>query len=236
MVSRATASQRRFWGSFRFNLNMNSAGKEAVRLRARHPGDQTTLFELVELNNNLKIYIGPARTYFEGEIPPDGSPFRSRFGVEPWDLGSIITIGQRLAQGAFNVEHKRWTFRLVPSAADAAGDGLAEAELDKTTGLPRSALWRRGDRQWTVDYEAWDVFNGYGQAEKLEWLMPTRFTVHSKSPRAIIEIEKHPTTEGPQYRIDTLPDTFEMKIPAGTARGSLEDFDRVLSGDQGAKK
>lgn len=227
LVSRAIAQQRRFLGKFRLDLNMIAAGEDALRLRGRHPGDQTTLFDLVALDDNLKIYLSTEKTFFEGPIPEAGSPFRQRFGVEPWDISSIITIGQRIAAGEFEVETERWSYVLKPLGETP--DGLTRVEIDKATGLPREAQWRRGNLRWDVEYGSWGVYAGYGEAEKFLWLMPSELLIKSRRPRARITIMPNPSTQGPMYRIDQpLNRAFELPAPAGSRLGTLEDFDRIL--------
>jgi hypothetical protein len=229
MSSRVLMRYRRILGKTYLELSMVSAGPTLIRLAGRHPGDRTTVFDLVFDFPQMHVYLPLSGDFFTGAVPPEGSPFGERFGVEPWDLIPVVQIGQRLAVARFTAETRGGETWLVMSERDTAADGLARVRLDGESGLPREVYWRRGEVEQTVLYEAWGVFPSIAEPEMLR-LMPTEFTVQRANPWVRIEVRPRPELE--QYKLDAelTRRTFELIFPRATSVRPLEELSDLLGG------
>lgn len=229
MISRVRVSQRRLLGKALLDVSLRAGGPRTLRMAGRHPGDQTTIFDLLVNGESMSIHVPPNHSLYEGEIPPGGSPFRRQFGVEPWDLIPIVAIGQRVAAGDFQYVDGDCFVSIIPSALDTAPDGLKRLELDKATGLPREGFWERDGARWRVLYQAWDYADG-PEGSGGRWIMPTRFTITRRRPRVRIEVRPRPEVR--QYKIDIErdPSVYRLMIRAGTARLPLSEFEEALMG------
>jgi hypothetical protein len=229
LSSRVLIQYRRILGRTFLEMSMVSAGPTLIRIAGRHPGDRTTVFDLVFDFPQMHVYLPLAGVFYTGNVPPEGSPFGARFGVEPWDLIPVVQIGQRLAVAEFTSERRGNETHLLLSERDHRADGLVRVRLDPDTGLPREALWRRGDIEQEVLYEAWGIFPSIADPERLR-LVPTEFTIVRASPFARIEVRPRPELE--QYKLDAelTRRTFELIFPRATSVRPLEELGDVLGG------
>lgn len=229
MSSRVVAQRRRFLGKTVFDLSMRVGETGLIRMLGRHPGDATALFDLLVGAGTLQVYVPSAGAIFQGNIVEEGSPFGSRFGVEPWDLVPIILIGQRLAASDFTVLAGQRVRTLVMSARDVETDGLVRVELESASGLPRSASWERGRARWTVQYLAWDIVKEDAEPESA-WLMPSKFVIRRSRPRVQVEVSRR--SSGQQFRINPSENrsAFQILVPAGTSIASLDELADALDG------
>lgn len=228
LSSRVMAQRYRLFGKVLIDFSMLVSGREKLRIAGRHPGDGATLFDMVADGKNMRVYVPPARALFEGDSGPEGSPFGIAYGVEPEDLVPLILIGREIARGSWRSEDGKHKVALV--AAEGA-EGLVRVELEKASGLPRRALWRRGKSEWNVEYREWDAFGTAKEGPK-QWPMPVRMVVTRKRPYARIEIRRRPRGEDAQYLVnpEISPRAFLLPIPQGTEPRSLEDLGRALGG------
>jgi len=189
LSSSALAERRPFWIKkvrVLLDLSLAARGDRAIRLAGRHPGDRTTLFDLFTDGQNMCVLAPLQNALFEGEISGGVSPFGERYGVEPADLVAVFAIGPRLAASNPVFEPKTDTILATPSTGDS--DGLKSVELDRQTGLPARATWRRPGRPaWSVDYLAWDVAPPDAATGRVH-LMPSRLMIHHRSPRGTIDV------------------------------------------------
>ncbi len=157
---------------------------------------------------------------FEGPLGDGPSPFGKLFGVEPGDLLPIFKIGQIVANESFTAKGSGGR-TLIPGEVSDKG-GLRKIELDKQTGLPRTAMWRRPIAHhwwslrrsacWDVTYLRWDTFKDGRLPEEPARLMPRAFKIVSSRPRITLRVElpNAPDADPPQsgYRYSTtLPGT-----------------------------
>lgn len=156
---------------------------------------------------------------FEGRLSDGPSPFGKLFGVEPGDLLPIFKIGQLVADGSFNA---RGSGKRVLFPEEVEKAGLQKIELDKQTGLPRRAVWRRPiEHHWwslrrsvtlDVTYLSWDTFRDDKLPNEPARLMPRAFKITSNKPHITLRVDllNSPDSDPPQpgYRFSTtLPPT-----------------------------
>ena len=122
---------------------------------------------------------------FAGVIDEAGSPIQSVLGVEPGDLLPVFYLGQEVWKHEWRARERWRRVDLVPVAANASG--LERIELDRATGLPRFAVWRRGEHRWTVTYESWDWFTDPNEGGEA-MLMPREFHVAPDEPAVRLHV------------------------------------------------
>ena len=196
-------------------------------MRATHPGDNTILFDLVTQGERMSIYVPSAGTLYEGEIEGGRSPFGESYGIEPWDMVSILLIGRRLIEGEFRTKKGFWKLTLRPTEEGALGDGLRRVDLDRKTRLPVRAYWEREGSRWEVIYRRWET-TASETAGGREWLMPSRFVIIHRRPRVRVEVMAREGTR--QFRINPQldPRTFELSPRAGSDRRPLYELGEAL--------
>jgi hypothetical protein len=198
-------------------------------MAGRHPGDRTTVFDMVLNVPSMHVYLPLQGAYYRGDVAPEGSPFGSAFGVEPWDLIPILQIGRRLSYGAFTAAPGGTKRTLWMSDADVKGDGLVSVTLDGASGLPEEAYWRRGEEEYRVQYRAWGIYESIRTAGE-KHLVPTEFAIHRAEPYARIEVR--PREELEQFKIepDIAAKTFELIFPQSTTFHTLDELKDMLGG------
>ncbi len=229
MSTRIKAKYRRFLGTTYFEMSMATASPKLLRIAGRHPGDRTTVFDMVLDFPKMHVYLPLSQAYYRGQISEEGSPFGSGFGVEPWDLIPIIEIGRRLSLADFTPESTINGTQLWMSDRDLSADGLESVVLEKASGLPERAYWRRGEVMHQVVYEAWDLFESINNPGEMH-LLPTEFYVLRNDPYARIEVR--PRKELQQYKIEPelSAKTFELIFPQATSFYELEELNDLLGG------
>ncbi len=229
MSARVKAKYRRFLGTTYFEMSMATASPKLLRIAGRHPGDRTTVFDMVLDFPKMHVYLPLSKAYYRGQISEAGSPFGIGFGVEPWDLIPIIEIGRRLSLADFTAESTVNGTQLWMSERDLSADGLESVVLDKASGLPKKAFWRRGNVMHQVTYEAWAIFESINNPGERH-LLPTEFVIHRSDPYAQIEVR--PREELQQYKIEPelSAKTFELIFPQATSFYELEELNDLLGG------
>lgn len=236
--SRIHARRYRFLGVALLDSSLIFSAPEELRMIVRKPGDQTTLLDLLVAGGNLSVHIPLADSLFTGPVPAEGSPLRRHFGVEPWDLLSVLAIGQRLSQMEFEVErHRKYDRLRVNDPSSDIAQGLQYVDIERATGLPTRALWRRGSARWNVDYRRWirvESDEAAASDRARSWIMPSEFVITGRRPRVRLEIgPRQASAEGrsAQYRINPRlsPRAFKLRVPPHTAVGGLDEIDEALS-------
>lgn len=236
--SRIRARRYRFLGVALFDTSLIFSEPGDLRMIVRKPGDQTTLLDLLVTGGNLSIHVPLADSLFTGPVPAEGSPLRRHFGVEPWDLLSVLAVGQRLAEVEFEVErHRKYDRLRVKDSSSDIAQGLQYVDVERATGLPTRALWRRGRARWKVDYRRWIIVQSDAAAASdraQSWIMPSEFVITGRKPKVRIEIgPRQAGAEGrsAQYLLNPRlsPRSFERRVPPHTAIGGLDEIDEALS-------
>lgn len=229
MSARVKAKYRRILGTTYFEMSMATAGPKLLRIAGRHPGDRTTVFDMVFDFPEMHVYLPFQDAYYRGRISDRGSPFGIGFGVEPWDLIPIIEIGRRLSLAQFETRSGLDGIELLMSEKDVAADGLERVRLDQASGLPEEAWWRRGDIEHRVVYEAWDIFESINNPGE-QHLLPTEFYVQRNNPYAYVEVR--PREELQQYKLEPelSKQTFQLIFPQATMFYPLEELENLLGG------
>lgn len=229
MSSRVKAKYRRILGTTYFEMSLATAGPKILRIAGRHPGDRTTVFDMVFDFPEMHVYLPLQDAYYRGRISDQGSPFGTGFGVEPWDLIPIIEIGRRLSLAQFESRRGLDGTELLMSEKDLAADGLERVLLDKESGLPGEAWWRRGEIEHRVVYEAWGIFESINNPGE-QHLLPTEFYVQRNNPYAYVEVR--PRAELQQYKIEPelSKQTFQLIFPQATTFYPLEALENLLGG------
>lgn len=229
MSARVKAKYRRILGTTYFEMSMATAGPKLLRIAGRHPGDRTTVFDMVFDFPEMHVYLPLQDAYYRGRISDRGSPFGTGFGVEPWDMIPIIEIGRRLAFAEFDARRGLDGTELVMSEKDLKADGLERVQLNRESGLPEEAWWRRGDIEYRVVYEAWDVFESINKPGE-QHLLPTEFYVQRNTPYALVKVS--PREELQQFKVEPelSKQTFQLIFPQATAFYPLEDLENLLGG------
>lgn len=212
--------------SMKFLISFIAENTGRARLLARHPADQTNLFEVVVNDGKMCVFMPLEKALFEGPIPEGVSPFGRQLGVEPWDLLPIVEIGQRVAASHPACAPGERLTTLFPGEGDPFKDGLKKVEFDTPTGLPRHAIWTREGREFHVDYQGWTIVDDpeHGGA----YLLPSRFEIHHPKPKGVIRVEVR------QYNtVNPEPNEkrFECPRPAGVVVRPLEEYEKVITGE-----
>lgn len=190
-----TASGRWWQGKERFNAFYFSyrpgQGEPALRLRGYQPQLGITLFEILVREGQLTVLLPGQHTGFSGPIPSDGSPFRGRFGVEPWQMDDLFLIGRALATTPFQQQQEGKKLVLTPN--DAATTATpTRIELDAATGLPMRAVWSLPSQTYEVRYLAWDWFSNESATEtaaaSTPQLMPRHLQVIRFKPHTLLDL------------------------------------------------
>lgn len=182
------------------------------------------VFDVIVHDGRMVVVFYPLKDFpgavFEGQLGNGPSPFGKLFGVEPGDLLPIFKIGQLVATGSFNAKGSDQRVLIPTEIADQIG--LQKIELDKQTGLPRRAVWRRPVAHhwwslrrsvtWDVTYLSWDTFKDDRLPDEPARLMPRTFNIVSNRPHITLGVKLHnsPDSDPPQpgYRFSTtLPPT-----------------------------
>lgn len=225
-VGELTGSGRLGLGKEQFNIFYFSNAQDQapaprpMRLRGQKLGEN--LFDVLILNDQMHVFMHkPQKLIFSGPIPPTGTPFAKSFGVEPWELLPILTIGHQIAAGQFNAETSPKGTTLYP--ASQTGGGIERIKLDARSGLPRTLIWRQGKKKIEVRYMAWQDFTGAAEAAPSR-LMPARIEVRSKRPRINLDIE----IERYLFDITVKPQMFNPNFGPGFQSFPLERLSEVL--------
>jgi len=252
MSARVLARRRGLFGKTYLDVSLIAEPSRRVRLAGRKPGDGTLLFDLVADGAVMSVYAPPSQTLYQGPIASRGSPFGAVYGVEPWDLPSIVLVARRLAESAFTAVARERTTALVVESPRGRADGLVEVEIDTATGLPVRAVWRREVLRWEAAYEGWSLVPN-AQNPDQRHLLPLRAGVRvwrtSRPSRSLwswfdplrwwpgwadrpwvrIDLMARPD-ETRLYRIDpTLrPDVFALVVPAQTRQATLDELGEAL--------
>jgi hypothetical protein len=189
----------------------DGAARPSIYMRGRK-GMNFPLFDLTVASGQMLVVVYGADAYFQGPIAPQGSPF-----------GRHVASGWSIPPVGFDSS--------TPDRATAPPDedGLVWIGFDKRSGLPREALWRRGERQWRVRYLGWMEFTDDPSLEPaarapITRLAPSGVEIDSAAPRVRL------TLRVDQYRFGDYvsPRLFQIRIPAGMRRESLDRLDEVL--------
>jgi hypothetical protein len=223
----------RDWSLGKTRLTINFAAKDAGTLRLRGfmpqmPGGP--IFDVQMADGRMTVVggAGGKRAAYVGETGPQGSPFRRVLGVDPGDLWSIFTLGARVATEHWTARRHWRGVELTPADGREA-DGLERVELDRATGLPCSATWRRGRESWVVRYEAWDWHSeGAGDAAGRRRLVPTRVVARPSAQSIRLTLEMTPQ-DGYRF-VDRVPERlFQPPRLAGLRVEPLERLEKVLA-------
>lgn len=229
--TRVIATRRKFF-FFKFQTQLDisiiSGDATSLRMVGRHPGDATTVLDIMLADDKMRVYLPLNGQAFQGELTEGVSPFGQVFGIEPWELRPIFAVGQKLVQVQPNWEKPEddsdavTGHVLIPPDPESA-DGLERVETDAQTGLPRVAYFARGKARWTAEYSAWAFFKNSEDDDTL-WLMPSRITVRNNRPKAMLEITLK------QYRMNPPADLrrWQLTVPPGTPMFTLEDLEKGL--------
>ncbi|MCE5228529.1 hypothetical protein LLG95_02885 [bacterium] len=235
------ASKGAFSGKDSIQFTFLGIDPRNLRLNTYPPAGGLSLFDVMLHDNVMTVVFYKSGKFrgavFQGEVMDGGSPFGRHFGFEPADLISIFEIGQMIAAGGF--EEKGSARR--PALAPQNEKPLApvKIELDRASGLPRGAVWRRpiDAKHWwqrksariDVTYKQWDMFTDEGAADQPARLLPRALRISSDHPRITLDVEIKagyvfsPTIPSKAFVI--APSVIEQNYPLYP----LEDMDRFLS-------
>jgi hypothetical protein len=170
-VGKLVAHNKLWPGKEHFHITFMASDASLMRLRGYRPPN-LTVFDLTVENGAMTVLLEQTGGMYQGTIPEEGSPFRHHFGVEPWDLIPILTFGQLLAKSGLPLEEEN----LVKEQPGENLDGLVSYQLDKESGLPRSADWKWAKSRTHVEYQDWDYFTDAA---------PDRYRNNPQDPRAM---------------------------------------------------
>jgi hypothetical protein len=198
-----------------------------VRLRGLPPVGPA-LFDVFVAEGRMTVLLhsgGAGGDCFIGPIAPGQSPFGQIFGMEPWDLSQVFTIGQRVAAGQFREKKRFKTIRLIPTGGES-DDGLARVDLDARTSLPRRAWWEKGQARWEARYLEWAYFTD-DQVNAPPRLMPRHIEIRRHRPRTILRLK----VDDDKYRFSpgVPPRVFEWQMGEGWRYHTLEKLTEVLN-------
>ena len=197
------------------------AGPQNLRLRGTRL--QNSLFDVIVRDRIMTVLIHPDRQLFQGPIPEGGSPFGRRFGVEPWDLSPIFTVGQQIAQGAYMPSGEGSDgLTLVPSSKGSPMR-FDHVVLDARSGLPREASWAAGGTSYEVRYLGWNEFTDQLTHEKTR-LMPSAVEIRRQKPQTTI----HVSIDHYQYNKEVTEKMFEPILTFPYQGYPLEALNKVF--------
>jgi hypothetical protein len=179
-------------------------------MRLRGSRGPVSVFDVIVRGRYATVINYLAKVYFQGTIPAEGSPFGERFGVEPWDLAAIFTIGQKVAAGEFEAERGERTTTLRPkggAAGAGAAGGLKRVEIENRSGLPTMAEWEMSGRTYEIEYLGWEFFRDSRFGEESEIrptrLMPTELKIKIKRGglRLALEVRAYQYDKAPSEKM-----------------------------------
>lgn len=193
-----------------YSLNDRNSPKGEHLLRLRTWRAAINLFDVIVRGRIATVIVYPEHVIFQGEIPPEGSPFRSRFGVEPWDLVPIFSIGQHIAAGNFRQAAGKHDTTLHSRDKKAAG-GLRRVVLENASGLPRSADWEIGGKTYEVRYLGWDFFTD-NLTEETTRLMPSTIEIRRYGTVVSLKLRAYQYDKKPSERLFNISDVQSYTI------------------------
>jgi len=223
---RLVASGEQWRGKRRIGFSFFGLDAEHLRLRAYLRTMATPLFDLIVLDERMTVLLNREGHGFSGPIPPQGSPFVRRFGVEPADLLAIFRIGQYLKENPYT-ESENGKARVLKFEDPAQIGGLVEVELEERSGLPRRARWARDDQSWEVNYRSWQWFTWQSPTDEMEEetrLMPSKLEVRRDDPHTRLDLTVGEYKFG--HRIP--PQLFILRDTFRYVFHPLDDLDEVL--------
>jgi hypothetical protein len=193
-----------------------------LRLRGFRSPTMASIFDIIVRGREMTVADHLQRLVFQGFIPQEGTPIERRWGVEPWDLVPILTIGRTIAEESFSEQAKGTAITLKP--IDGAGK-LERVELDKGSGLPRMAVWGDGDNTYEVRYLGWQYFTD-SLTGKDSRLMPSGIRITRRRPNVEINLEAD------RYQFDRqVPESmFVLRLSAPYRLFPLENLTEAFGG------
>lgn len=228
----AVLVRRRFFRTYRMLVELNLAARpaRAIRMAGVAPGSRQKLFDLYADAREMCVLVPTAGAIFRGALPEGETPFGGIFGVEPLGLSSSLGIGSRA--GDLAADPDRTASDTLPDpgsdSAEAPCDGLERVEFDPVAGLPRRATFRKGDRRWSVRYDAWEVVRP-ASGDPTPRLLPTAMVFEHVRPKGRIEV-----TVREYNAIDPPPNPRRFacpEAPSGTRVLPLEELGPALLGN-----
>lgn len=198
----------------------NDANQPEHQLRLRGNRGPVSIFDLIVRGRFATVILYTDKLLFQGPIPQEGSPFADRFGVEPWDLAPIFTIGQRIAQGGFETGPAGARNELKVRDAEQNG-GLLRVTLEKRSGLPTKAYWRMGGKTYEVRYSGWNFYTD-PLNESNTRLMPSAVEIR----RSGLSIKL--TLRAYHYNQQFTDRTFEVVVDQNFRSLPLEQLKNIL--------
>lgn len=198
----------------------NDADQPEHQLRLRGNRGPVSVFDLIVRGRYATVQLYQDKLLFQGPIPAEGSPFADRFGVEPWDLASIFTIGQHIARGKFESESRGRMTELTARDGAEKG-GLLSVTLDNRSGLPTQAIWDMDGKTYEVRYLGWDFYTD-PLNEANTRLMPTAVEIRREGLVINLKIRAY------HYDQEFTDRTFDMVIDQNTRVLPLEKLKNIL--------
>ncbi len=227
MMGRLSASSGWWPGQRHFDFSFFGLDRNQLRLGGFHRAAGIRLFDVMVVDNIMTVTFhegGQQGHVFQGPIPPEGSPFLARYGVEPGDLMPIFQIGSQITGSRFRVTVSGRDWILEPLELLAEAPGLRRILLDARSGLPRRIDWETDNRAWQVWYTRWDYFTDEQIGETR--LMPQEVLIEGQRPRTRIRLD---ITED-SYQFGTrVPDRiFQVDVPYRYLFHPLNELDEVF--------
>lgn len=191
-----------------FSLNDRGKSDHMLRLRARRA--VVPFFDIIVRGRIATAVIYPEHVIFRGEIPPGGSPFVSRFGLEPWDLVPIFNVGQCVAAGDFKTDPGKRETTLYPRDKKTRSE-LRRVVLENQSGLPRSAIWELGGKSYEVRYLGWDFFTDNLTGETTR-LMPTTIEIRRRGVVISLKLRAYQYDKEPTEQLFSISDVQSFSI------------------------
>jgi hypothetical protein len=210
---------REHFDCFYFAYRPLEPGEPQLRLRG-YTNQTGPLFDVIVQQGLMTVLIHHPGDIFKGPVPAEGSPFRSRYGVEPWDLNEIFLIGQRIADGDFLPESGSNSVAITDAGTTT---GLREIDFDSRSGLPSRAKWVRGETEWEASYREWALFTD-DSIEEQPRLMPSNVEIRRRHPRTTLELALTSYRFGP----DVPPQIFKPVVEYQYIDHPLEELNQLL--------
>lgn len=168
--------------------DFNFFALDPANLRFRLYYQQQLALDFLAREGMVWILFPTDRLGFTGPLRPEETiPIAEGWGLQPWDLVDMLLIGQRIAMEHWRRDPGWLAIYLYPM--ESAPSGLISIALDKESGLPRRATWRRGVSRWRVYYDEW-AHPSTEVSHEFDWpdLVPKRLTIRGSQPDVVLEI------------------------------------------------
>lgn len=209
------------------DVSIISAPPDRLRLVARHPGDRTTLFDLVVEGGRMEILLPTERTLYSGPIENGRSPLGEVLGIEPWDIPEAIRLGGKLGEHDFETSASWGRVDLHFDERARSELGLRKVRVDPETSLPQRAWWKKNGIKLNVRYLEWESF-GASDSDSAPHVYPTRLVATRNRPYCRFEIWGLPGIVPYRFPGEPHERAFVLRPPPGTQTLPLNRFEELF--------